>query len=247
MRLHVLHADNHVLVVQKPPCVPMVPDASGDESLLDAAREWVRREAGKPGNVFLGVVHRLDRPISGVAVLARTSKAARRLGEAFRERRVEKLYWGIAEARPRGAAESRGEPRSLEVWLRKDPGRNVVEAVAPGTAGAKHALTRWRELRVASGPSGPTGPTGRRGPRVLLELVPETGRPHQLRHAAASLGAPLCGDLKYGASRPLPDRSIALHARRLAFPHPTSGELLAFEAPPPASAIWDLAREHERA
>ncbi len=227
MHLRVLHVDNHVLVVLKPPGVPTVPDASGDESLLDAARAWIKDEFAKPGKVFLGVVHRLDRPISGVVVLARTSKAARRLAEAFRARSVEKEYWGVSDAAPREAA------GRLETWLAKDAEQNRVRAVGPEGAG-KQAITRWRTL----GESRRGG-----GLRVLLELVPETGRPHQLRHAAASLGAPLLGDLKYGAARPLPDKSIALHARRLVFPHPTRDELLSFTSAVPPTAVWSIARE----
>jgi len=220
--LDVLYVDNHLLVVDKPAGLPVVPDASEDASLLDRARAWVKREYDKPGNVFLGVVHRLDRPVSGVVCFARTSKGARRLTDAFRARRVDKVYWGVATRAPR---EAQGV---LVQWLVKDRARNVVRAVEPARAralGAKEARTTWRVLARASG-------------RVLLELAPETGRPHQLRVAAASLGCPLAGDLKYGADAPLDDRSVALHARRLALDHPTRDERLSFEAPPPAHAVW---------
>jgi len=227
MNLAILHADNHLLVVAKPACVPMVPDDSGDESLLELAKAWVKREYHKPGKVFLGVVHRLDRPVSGVVVFARTSKAAARLTNAFRERRVEKTYLGVASRLP---TPERGV---LEQWLLKDRVTNRVRVVAPESAGAKRARTRWRVLESAG---------EGRGFRVLLELCPETGRAHQLRVAVQSLGAPLLGDLKYGAVEPLPDQSIALHAVELALPHPVGGELLRFRSPPPvtggASAVW---------
>lgn len=221
--LRVLHADNHLLVVAKPAGVPTVPDASGDESLLDQARAWVKREKHKPGAVYLGVVHRLDRPVSGLVVFARTSKAAARLTAAFRTRAVEKVYWGVAARAP---AEREGV---LEQWLRKDERSNRVEVTSEGTAGEKRARTAWRVLaQVGRGAQ----------TRVLLELRPETGRPHQLRVAAATLGCPLLGDLKYGAREPLPDKSIALHARELGLSHPTRGERLCVECEPPELAIW---------
>jgi 23S rRNA pseudouridine1911/1915/1917 synthase len=219
----ILFADNHLLVVDKPAGAPLVPDESGDPSTLAAAKEWVRRTKNKPGEAFLGVVHRLDRPVSGVVVFARTSKAARRLQQQFRERRVRKTYWGVAAARP---AQEQGE---LGQWLLKDQVRNLVQAVAPGTPGALYAETRWRILEVR---------TEGRGTRVLLELSPLSGRPHQLRVAAAALGAPLLGDLKYGAASALPDKSVALHAARLELEHPTRGQQLTFDSPPPALDAW---------
>jgi len=221
--LVVLFADNHLLVVAKPAGLPTVPDDSGDESLLDRARAWVKQEKQKAGAVYLGVVQRLDRPVSGVLVFARTSKAAARLSEAFRSRAVEKLYWGV------GAGEPQGLEGTLEQWLHKDAERNVVRALATERPGAQLAVTRWRVLQRG-------GAGGAR--RVLLEFRPETGRPHQLRVAAAALGCPLLGDLKYGAAAPLADKSIALHARELELPHPTKGERVRFECPPPALAVW---------
>ncbi|MCB9915749.1 MAG: RluA family pseudouridine synthase [Planctomycetes bacterium] len=222
--LEVLHCDNHVLVVAKPACLPIVPDATRDESLLERAKAWVKREYAKPGDVFLGVVHRLDRPVSGLVVFARTSKAADRLTRQFRERDVAKTYLGVVEGTlPAEAGE-------LEQHLLKDKSHNLVRLVPAGTVGAKLAHTSWRRLRSAGG-------------RHLLELEPHTGRSHQLRLACArGLGTPLVGDRKYGARETLPDRSIALHACALAFEHPTLGERLAFELAPPATTVWDLAR-----
>lgn len=227
--LRVFDCDNHVLVVEKPACVPTVPDDSGDASLLDAARAWVEREYAKPGRAYLGVVHRLDRPVSGLVVFARTSKAAARLTEAFASREVEKVYRAVAEGWP--------EPSEgiIEQWLVKDRERNRVRVVAPdadaagGVEGARPARTRWRTLAREGG-------GGAR--RALLELEAHTGRPHQLRVALAWLRCPLRGDLKYGASEALPDRSIALHAARLAFEHPTRRERLVYESPPPDATWW---------
>jgi 23S rRNA pseudouridine1911/1915/1917 synthase len=222
--LEVLLHDNHLLAVAKPAGQPCVPDESGDESLLDQAKEWVRVTYAKPGAAFLGVVHRLDRPVSGLVVFARTSKAAQRLTRAFRERSVEKVYWAIGEGRvPAG----RGR---VEHWLAKDGRANTVRVCAEGAHGAKLAETLYRSIAAASRAS-----FGRTG----FVLRPETGRSHQLRVACASLGSPLLGDLRYGAGAALPDRSIALHAARLAFAHPTRDEHIELELEPPARPWWD--------
>lgn len=220
MTLRVLFEDNHLLALDKPAGTPSVPDDSGDASLLDEAKAWLKEKHAKPGAVFLGVVHRLDRPVSGVQLFARTSKAASRLSEAWRGGAARKEYLGWSEARsPRAEAERGGE---LEQWLLKDEARNVVRVVRAEASGAKRAITRWRILRAdAAG--------------TLLALEPQTGRPHQLRAACASLGLPLAGDLKYGAARPLPDARIGLHAARLTVPHPIGGVPLTIESPAP---LW---------
>lgn len=230
MKLDVLHVDNHVLAVVKPAGLPVVPDESGDESLLDRAREWVRTEFAKPGNVFLGVVHRLDRPVSGVVVFARTSKGAARLTAAFREHTAQKTYIGLVPVTPR---ERSGE---LVQWLVKDEARNHVAVAQPRAPGAREATTRWRVLAPAR--AAPPHP----GVPCVLELEPLTGRSHQLRLACRALAAPLLGDLRYGAPEPLPDASIGLHAWRLALNHPTRTERVEFVAPFPALAVWDAAR-----
>jgi 23S rRNA pseudouridine1911/1915/1917 synthase len=223
--LEVLLCDNHLLAVAKPAGTPCVPDASGDESLLERAREWVRTSFEKPGRAWLGVVHRLDRPVTGIVLFARTSKAAARLSAALREGLFEKRYLGVGQGELAGDAHE----GLLEQWLVKDPSTNLVRAVGGPRPGARLARTRWRV-------------EARERKRTLLALEPETGRPHQLRVAAAALGAPLLGDLKYGATEPLPDRSIALHAARLVFPHPTRGERIELSLPPPAEPWWGIAR-----
>jgi 23S rRNA pseudouridine1911/1915/1917 synthase len=219
--LEILHSDNHLLVVVKPAGMPAVPDETGDESLWDVAKAWVQREFQKPGDVFLGIVHRLDRPVSGVMVFARTTKGASRLSEQFRTHVARKSYWGVGEGDAPAAS------GALSQWLVKDERTNRVRVEARPSRSAKQAITRWKVLEKKNG-------------RTLYLLEPETGRPHQLRVACASLGTPLCGDLKYGASAPLADKSIALHAHRLELEHPTLHTKLAFSAPAPSLDVWDF-------
>ncbi len=223
--LNVLLADNHLLAVCKPAGLPVVPDSSGDSSLLDQAKAWVAEDKNKPGAVFLGVVHRLDRPVSGVVLFARTSKAASRLSAAWRDGLVEKTYQAMGLGDPPAEADDPvGESGLCEQWLLKDHERNLVRVVAEGTEGARLARTTWRVLAAKEG-------------QVCFELAPQTGRSHQLRVACASLGCPLLGDLKYGAERPLPDKSIALHAQRLVFPHPVGGAEVEVTAPMPPTLV----------
>ena len=204
--LKVLHVDNHVLVVYKEAGVPVVPDSSGDPSLLEEAKVWVKKGYQKPGEAFLGVVHRLDRPVSGLVVFGRTSKGAARLSKAWQDGQVTKRYQGMSLQAP---LEPIGQ---MEQWLLKDGGKNKVQVVSPESPKSKRALTQWRAVGEING-------------QHFLWLEPTTGRPHQLRVACRSLNAPLAGDLKYGATSPLGDgRRIALHAARLEFPHPTREE-----------------------
>ena len=217
--IQVLYEDNHCLAVNKPAGLLTQSDASGDTSLLDAAREDLRVRHAKPGRAFLGLVHRLDRPVSGVLLFAKTSKAAARLSTQFREGLIEKVYWAVVEGR---SEYDSGEWRDA---LRKDVSRNVVEVVPRGTAGGKEASLAFRVLD--------------RGPRTtLLELRPRTGRSHQLRVQLAARGLPIVGDRKYGARSRLKaldgGMRIALHARELRFQHPTRGEAISVSAPVPA-------------
>lgn len=218
-RVTVLFEDNHCLAVNKPAGLLAQGDATGEESLLDWARNYLKVKYAKPGNVFVGLVHRLDRPTSGVVLLARTSKAAARLSEQFRRGSVEKVYWALVEGR---CPVDRGEWCDV---LRKDEQRNVVEVVADEDEEGRGARLAFRVLE-------------RTGQRSLLELRPITGRSHQIRVQLAARGLPIVGDRKYGARTTLRAEDggfrVALHARSLTFTHPTRKEAISVCAPVPA-------------
>jgi 23S rRNA pseudouridine1911/1915/1917 synthase len=211
--MHVLYEDNHCLVVDKPAGLLVQADRTGDVTLVDRVREDLRRRHQRPGNVFVVAVHRLDRPVSGVLLLARTSKAASRLTAQFRDGRIEKTYWAIVERAPQPAA------AALEHWLVKEGAHNRVRVVPQSTPGARRARLHYRTC-------------GPHRDGTWLEVELETGRAHQIRVQLAAIGCPIAGDLRYGAARGFGER-IALHARRLVFDHPTRSERIAVEAPPP--------------
>ncbi len=211
--MQILYVDNHLLVVYKPAGLPVQADASGDLDLLSMAKRWIKQEYAKPGEVFVGLVHRLDRPARGVVVLARTSKAAARLSEQFRNRTTLKRYEVVVL----------GQPNPPQGELR-DELQSDERGTRVATGGAPSALS-YRTL-------------GRRGDRTWLGIDLETGRKHQIRVQLASRGWPVLGDLRYGAKNPLPDQSIALLARRLEIDHPTRDERMAFDAPDPPGWPW---------
>lgn len=225
MKLQVLYEDNHLLVVNKPAGVLAQRDVTGDASLVEWVKAYRKEKEAKAGNVFVGLVHRLDRPVSGLIVVARTSKAADRLSQLFRQKGVEKNYLAIVE-RARGstyANRSEDESGVWEDYLQKNPTGNQVVLVPPSQLQnypkAKKAVTRWRFV-------------ARSRQLTLLELSPVTGRPHQLRVQTAGHGLPIYGDRKYG-SRHRFDQVIALHSYRLKFPHPTRDEEILVTCPPP--------------
>lgn len=211
-KLRVLFEDNHCLAVFKPAGVLTMGDHTGDESLVDLAREYLRQKYDKPGNVFVGVVHRLDRPVSGVLLFARTSKAAARLSEQFRKHTIRKVYHCVVAGRPKEAS---GE---LVDWLAKDESTNRSRAV-PSSEDAKLSRLNYRCLKSA-------------GSLSLLEIELLTGRSHQIRVQLSSRGMPICGDAKYGSKTKL-DGWLALHAASLTFEHPTQHEPITVSAPHP--------------
>jgi 23S rRNA pseudouridine1911/1915/1917 synthase len=211
--LHVLYEDNHCLAVLKPAGMLTAGDRTGDVSLLDLAKQYLQRKYHKPGRVYLGLVHRLDRPVSGVVLFARTSKAAARISEQFRAGTVQKIYEAWVEG---GPAHPSG---TLTNTLAKNVRRNIVTTVVPGTAGARLASLQYRVVAERHG-------------RTLLEIHPQTGRAHQIRVQLAGRGMPIVGDVKYGAS-PTGARAIALHAVELTFQHPVRDERITIRAPRP--------------
>ena len=217
MNLQVLYEDNHLLGVYKPAGVLVQGDATGDTTLLEMAKSYIAERYAKPGNVYLGLVHRLDRPVAGVVLFARTSKAASRLSKQFRERTVEKVYWAVVEGQP--------EPPqgALTAYISRDGRQSQVRRTAAD--GARLAELRYRTLET-------------RGGRSLLEVSLGTGRHHQIRAQLAHHGHPIVGDVKYGASAALPRKRIALLAKRLVVSHPTRDETVKLESPVPDDWPW---------
>ncbi|MCU0878142.1 MAG: RluA family pseudouridine synthase [Pirellulaceae bacterium] len=212
--LEILYEDNHLLVINKPVGLPTQGVIEGVPSVVTAAKAYLKRKYKKPGNVYLGVVSRLDALVGGVLVLARTSKAAARLNEQFRARSAHKLYWSVVESPPTPA---QGE---LTDWVKKDERLQKMTVVPRHSAGAQRATLRYRTLASAKS-------------AALLEVELETGRKHQIRLQLANLGTPILGDRKYGSRRTF-DGGIALFARSLSIEHPTSSQTLSFVAEPPA-------------
>ncbi len=221
-RPEVLYEDNHLLALNKPAMLPTMGAPGGTETLLTTAKAYIKEKYQKPGNVYLGVVSRLDAPVTGVVLFARTSKAARRLTEQFRAATVEKTYWALVEGRMEPAD---GE---LANWLAPHKRHRRMQIVGPGLPGAKEARLRYRRLAPCRGLS-------------LLEIGLITGRKHQIRVQLAHRGFPIVGDRKYGSPVPFPS-GIALHARRLVVAHPAGGQAVELFAPPPR--YWPLAENH---
>jgi len=217
--LTVLYEDNHLIAIDKPPGLLTQGDASGEISALDAVKAYLKDKYDKPGKVYLGMVHRLDRPASGVLLFARTSKAAGRLSAQFREREVEKIYWAVV----RGVVEP-GEA-TLRHHLARDEAAARTVAVDADRRGAQEAVLQYRVLGVQR-------------ERSLLEIELLTGRKHQVRAQLSAIGHPVVGDRRYGATAYRKDGSIALHSRSLMVAHPTRNEPVLIEAEVPEGWPW---------
>jgi 23S rRNA pseudouridine1911/1915/1917 synthase len=221
--LEVLYEDNHLLAVNKPAMLPTMGVSPETPSLLTVAKEYVRVKYDKPGNVYLGIVSRLDAPVTGVVLMARTSKAAARLSASFRSRNVRKVYLAVVEGLPPGPA------ATLDHYLRKDERHRKMHVTHEGAEGAQLARLRYRVLGAA-------------GTLSLLEVELETGRKHQIRVQLAKIGTPIVGDRKYGGATVF-SSGIALHSRFAEIEHPVKKEMIAITAPLPRS--WRSSRAFE--
>ena len=217
--IEVLYEDNHVIVVNKKPSDIVQGDKTGDTTMPDKIKEFLKIKYDKPGNVFCGVVHRLDRPTSGAVVFAKTSKALSRLNEQFKIHDTNKVYWAVVESKPE---QKQGR---LENFLLKNEKQNKSYVHNKEVNGSKKAILQYKLLNSSD-------------KYHLLEINLETGRHHQIRAQLSNIKCIIKGDLKYGAKRSNPDGSIHLHARHLAFDHPTTKERIKVTAPVPNDALW---------
>ena len=215
----VVYEDNHIIVVNKTSSEIVQGDKTGDTPLSEMVKQYLKEKYNKPGNVFIGVTHRLDRPVSGLVVFAKTSKALPRLNEMFRNGEVKKTYWAIVKECPN---ETEGE---LVHYLVRNEKQNKSYAYDKEVKNSKKAVLHYKLI-------------GHSQNYYLLEVDLKTGRHHQIRCQLAKMGCPIKGDLKYGAPRSNPDGSICLHARKVRFIHPVSKELIELEAPLPEGNLW---------
>ena len=216
----VVYEDNHIIVVNKTASEIVQGDKTGDTPLSEMVKEYLKVKYNKPGNVFIGVTHRLDRPVSGLVVFAKTSKALSRLNDMFRLGEVKKTYWAVVKERPK---ELEGE---LIHWMVRNEKQNKSYAYDTEKPNSKKAILRYKLI-------------GHSQNYHLLEVDLQTGRHHQIRCQLAKMGCPIKGDLKYGSSRSNPDGSICLHARRVRFIHPVSKEMIDLTAPLPSGNLWN--------
>ena len=217
--LSLIYEDNHILVVNKAAGLLVQGDKTGDESLVDIAKLYIKNKYQKPGDVFLGLIHRLDRPTSGVIVLARTSKALKRLNKQFKDRVPKKIYRAVVSGTPKSSAR-------LEHYLKKNSSQNKSFHYNEITPNTKHAILHYRHVESLKS-------------YHVLEVELETGRHHQIRAQLAAVGLHIKGDLKYGSKRTNPNGSIHLHARSLQFVHPTNKKEMKFVASYPNDPIWN--------
>ena len=225
MNLQVLHEDNHLIAVNKPAGALVQGDQTGDVPLSEVVKNYIKIRYNKPGDVFLGVIHRLDRPVSGAVVFARTSKGLSRMNALFKKREIQKTYLAISRNRP--------DPITghLTHFIAKDRSRNVAKAF--------HTLSNRAAEMKAKESSLDYEVIGEVDNRVLLQVKPHTGRPHQIRVQLSSIGCPIVGDIKYGDEQPNHNGSIHLHCHQLAFIHPVKKEPVVIKAEPPENLLWN--------
>ena len=217
--LQVLHEDNHLIIVNKRPGDIVQGDKTGDKPLSEVVKEYLKEKYQKPGNVFLGVTHRLDRPTSGIVVFAKTSKSLTRLNKMFANKEVDKTYWAMVKQKPKK------ERDTLIHWLKKNTKNNKSSAYLREIQDGKRAVLHYQLLKSLEN-------------YHLIEINLETGRHHQIRCQLASIGSPIKGDLKYGFDRSNKDASIHLHSRQIEFIHPVGKNNIAITAPLPNDPLW---------
>ncbi|WP_029033450.1 RluA family pseudouridine synthase [Salinimicrobium terrae] len=218
--LQVLYEDNHVIIVSKRAGDIVQGDKTGDVPLSEVVKEYIKIKYNKPGNVYLGVVHRLDRPTSGIVLFAKTSKALPRLNKLFKDKDVKKTYWAIVKNAPPKQEDT------LVHYMKRNPKQNKSYAHLKEVPDSKKAILEYRVLKSLNN-------------YYLIEVDLHTGRHHQIRSQLSAIGCPIKGDLKYGFDRSNKDGSIHLHAHKLAFEHPVKKEMLEVIAPPPQDPLWD--------
>jgi 23S rRNA pseudouridine1911/1915/1917 synthase len=216
----VLHEDNHIIVINKRVGDIVQGDKTGDEPLSDVVKAYLKEKYNKPGEVFLGVVHRLDRPTTGIVVFAKTSKALSRLNETFKNRETQKTYWAVVKNQPPK------ETDTLVHFLKRNPKNNTSKAHSKEVPDSKKASLTYKIIKKLDN-------------YFVLEIDLHTGRHHQIRAQLQAIGCPIKGDLKYGFDRSNPDGGIHLHARKLVLTHPVTKESLSFTAPTPNDVIWN--------
>lgn len=217
--IEVIYEDNHLIAVNKLASELVQGDNTGDKPLLEHVRDYIKTKYNKPGNVFVGLPHRLDRPTSGVVIFAKTSKGLTRMNELFRNRNIQKTYWAVVKNQPQG------EEATLVNYLKKSGDKNKSFIEKNDKNGAKYADLHYRVIAKSDN-------------YFLLEVEPKTGRHHQIRLQLSGMGCPIKGDLKYGFDRSNKDGSIHLHARKIAFEHPIKKETLTIVARVPEEPLW---------
>jgi 23S rRNA pseudouridine1911/1915/1917 synthase len=221
MKYKVLFEDNHLIIVNKPAGVLVHGDKTRDRTLVDEVKSYIKEKYQKPGAVYLGVIHRLDRPVSGAIVFARTSKALVRMNKLFKDRKIEKIYHALTDHRP-PEIEDR-----ITHYILKDSIKNISKAFRSEKNGAKKAILEYELIAEID--------------RInLMSVNPVTGRPHQIRVQLMTLGCPIIGDLKYGYAIPNKDKSICLHCYQLKFIHPVTGKTISATAPYPNLPVWKV-------
>jgi 23S rRNA pseudouridine1911/1915/1917 synthase len=221
--IEVLYEDNHIIAVNKKASDIIQGDKTGDKPLPEFVKDYIKKKYNKPGEVYLGVVHRLDRPVSGVVLFARTSKSLSRLNEMFREKKVQKTYWAVVKNKPQNPSDT------LIHFLLKNQAKNKSKAFSRE---GNHALRSELSYQLIKSLD----------KYHLIEVIPKTGRHHQIRVQLSKIGCPIKGDVKYGFDRTNKDKSIHLHARKIDFVHPVKKEPISITAPTPKDVLWNACK-----